>query len=85
MRDFINAVLAFIGTSSLTDNEFDALTITVAGYDAATYSAIDAVLVSREGVSTMRDRLRYVFLAKGIELPAQTEAKKSNILVGGVL
>lgn len=85
MRDFINAVLAFIGTSSLTDSEFAALPISVAGYDAATYSAIDGVLKSREGVSNMRDRARYVFLAKGIELPPLTEAKPSNILVGAGL
>lgn len=85
MRDFINAVLAFIGTSSLTDLEFSALTITAAGYDNATYLAIVGVLDSREGVSTMRDRARYVFLAKGLELDDPPAAAKSNILVGGLL
>lgn len=85
MRDFINAVLAFIGTSSLTDLEFDALTIEAAGYDAATYTAILAVVDAREAVSNTRDRLRYVFLAKNVSLPAETEGRKSNLLVGGVL
>lgn len=84
MRDFIDSILTFIGTSSLTDNEFDSLTIQAAAYDVETYNAIWAILDSRESISTLGDRLTYYFQAKGLEITTPSSAK-SNILVGGVL
>lgn len=83
IRDFLNAVLAFIGAASLTDEEFDSLTIESYGYDSATYEALLAVLDSREALSNDRTRLQYFFLAKGVEVSAP--AGSSNIFVGSVL
>lgn len=85
MRAFINAVLTFIGAESLTDEEFSALTITSAGYNKETYEAIAVVLEGREAVSTFQDRLKYVFLAKGVEITTPHDTGKSNIFAGAVL
>lgn len=84
MRDFINAILAFIGAASLSDDEFNGLTIESADYDQATYEAVLAVLVARESVSEITDRLANYFKAKGVSITTG-ETGKSNIYVGGVL
>lgn len=85
MRDFIDAILTFIGTATLTDVEFDGLTIETYGYDEETYLAIDAVLQSRDGVSTFRDRLSAYFQAKGVTISTPEPTAKSSIFVGGDL
>lgn len=83
MRDFLNAILSFIEASSLTNEEFDSLTVSVPEYTKEVYEALLGVLESRESVSNTRDRLRYYFLARGVEVD---EPKgRSNIFVGGVL
>lgn len=84
MREFINGILSFIGTSSLTDEEFSSISLSSYGYDQATYEAIAGVLTSRNSISTMHDRLASYFKAKGVEL-TEVETGKSNILVGSVL
>lgn len=84
MREFLNAILSFIGASSLTDLEFESLEIESYAYDAATYEALLAIVDARESVSNTRDRLRYYFLARGVEVSASS-AGRSNILVGAVL
>ena len=84
MRTSINAVLAFIGQASLSDVEFDALEIESFALDAATHTAIAAVLESREAVSTALDQLRYYFLAKGVDVAA-TSVATTNIYLGSVL
>ena len=73
-----------IGATSLTDEEFDALTIEAVNLDVATYEALLAVLDSRELVSNTRDRLRYYYLARGVEV-AEVSAGRSNIFVGAAL
>lgn len=84
MRDFIDAVLEFIGVATLSDEEFDALTIEAADFDAETYAAIDAVLDSREDISSAKDRLLYYFKAAGVDV-GPIESPKSQIFVGGAL
>lgn len=87
MRDWFNAVFAFIGTTSLTDQEWaavNALNVETQVYNQAAYDQMDAVLASRESVSTMRDRLVGVFRAKGADIKA-TETAKTNIYLGDVL
>jgi hypothetical protein len=76
--------LSIIGAASLTDEEFNSLTIESYGYDVDTYTALLAVVDARELVSNTRDRLRYYFLARGVEV-AESTAAKSNILIGGGL
>jgi hypothetical protein len=84
IRAFLDAILAFITCSSLTDNEFSSLTISVYGYDLSTYTALLGVLTGRESVSSARDRLRYYFLAKNVTIP-DAPAGKSNVYIGDAL
>lgn len=85
MREVINALLAMIGATSLTDNEFNSLTIEVFALDVASYNAVLAVLDSRELVSNTRDRLRYYFLARDVQVGELPAPGSSNILVGFAL
>jgi hypothetical protein len=84
LRDYLNVILTFIGAPTLTDEEFDSLTITVGSMNKETYEALLEVLKARESVSTYQDRLFHFFSAKGIEVSAPDKGK-SNIYVGGVL
>jgi hypothetical protein len=86
MRDFIDAILVFIGTSSMTDGEFESLSIVSYGYDQETYEAILAMINAyRDGVSTLPDRLKAYFEAKGVEISTPQPTAKSHIFVGGDL
>lgn len=87
MRSFLNSILAWIGTTSLTDEEFDSIDLETAAWDQATYDALSAVLVAREAVSSMQDRLKMTFQSRGIEIdgdPARVNAS-TNILIGDAL
>lgn len=87
MRDWFNAIFIFIGTTSLTDVEYasmNVLNITTNVYSQAAYDELAKVLVSREAVSTMQDRLVGIFQAKGTDVVAADTAK-TNIYVGDVL
>ena len=68
----------------MTDGEFDSLTIDAAAYDVETYNAIWAILDARESISTLENRLKAFFNAKGVEVTPPSSGK-SNIFVGGVL
>lgn len=87
MRAWLNAILAFIGTTSLTDEEYDGINfvdLTVNVYNQAAYEQLSAVLEAREVVSDMQDRLIAVFKAKGTTVDA-ADVAKSNIYLGDVL
>lgn len=87
MRDFLNAILAFIGAPSLTDDEYtsiDQTGLAVSTYNVQCYNALSGVLVSRETVSTITDRLYYFFLSKGVAVTPVAKGK-TNIYVGDVL
>lgn len=88
MRDFINAILAFIGTSSLIDEEFEQMEeeISSFGYNMETFAAIKMLLVERDETTETTERLQFYFMAKGLDFdidPAQPP--KSNILIGSAL
>ncbi len=85
MRDFLDAILEFISSESLTDEEFDSLTVTVEEYTKEVYEALKGVLEARESVSGQPKRLKLYFIAKGVDLlgvPSTTP--NSNIFLGGV-
>jgi hypothetical protein len=84
MRSFLDAILSFIGAASLTDEEFDSVTITVQDYSVQTYQALLEVIDNRELVSTVRYRLTYYFRARGVDV-SPSSVGRSNILVGGLL
>lgn len=87
VRDFLDAILSFIGTSSLTDDEYDSIDQTdlaISDYNLAAYTQLSNVLISRDAISTTTDRLRFFFLSKGVDVPV-TDKANSNILIGAAL
>ena len=84
MRDFLDGILAFIGTSSLTDDEFDVIEADEEELTTELYTELVSLLDSRESVSSTRSRLTYYFLAAGVEV-VEPSAAQSNIFVGGAL
>ena len=87
MRDFLNAILSFINSETLTDVEYAEIELEDQEYTKETYLALKAVLESRESVSSQLSKLSNYFLAKGVDL-SESESSytpKSNILIGGEL
>lgn len=84
MRDFLNSILAFIGTTSLTDAEFAEVTSTALLYDQSTFDDLYGIILSRgESVSVFQERLTKYYEAKGLSITVAPN--KSNIFVGGSL
>jgi hypothetical protein len=84
VRDFLNAILGFIGAASLTDDEFATITAIAPVYDKELYLELLDILNDRESVTQTRERLRWFFLARGIQVGELT-GSKSTIYVGEVL
>lgn len=85
MRDFVDEILAFIGSESLTDGEFLLITETETEYTKALYDEIQAILLERESISGQLKKLKAFFEAKGVDLTAPAVFANSNILIGGAL
>lgn len=84
MREFFNAILAFIVSESLTDDEFATCKAVLPLYDQDTYQDLANVLTSRNSVSVYHDRLIAFYEAKGVNItPVKTGT--SNIFLGAVL
>jgi hypothetical protein len=83
MREFLDGILIFIGSESLTDTEFNSIELTAADYNKETYEALKAVLENREDVSSQSKKLKMFFLSKGIDLYASLKpTPNSNIFIG---
>lgn len=65
----------------MTDEEFASITVIDPGYTIEVYKELLDVLDARETVSTTRDRLRFYFLAAGVDVPPSSTAT-TNIFVG---
>ncbi len=90
MREFLDSILDFIGSESLSDDEFDALTISdpEGQYTLEVYEALRAVIEARENVSDQVERLQHEFAAKGTDVTASDSdvpTPQSNILIGEAL
>ena len=88
MRDFLNAIMAWIGQTSLTDLEYgtvdqDGLTVSV--YNQALYAQLSLVLDTRDAVSSAQERLVAFFNSKGVEVTEVVSAGKSQIYLGDAL
>lgn len=70
MRQFLNFILDFIGAESLTNDEYSSITLEDDSftYNQEKYDALLTVLESREDVSDAKDRLKYEFMAKGVDV-----------------
>jgi hypothetical protein len=85
MRDFLDSILLFIGSASLSDNEFESIELEEpVTYTKETYEALKVILENREGVSGQQEKLRLFFLSKGIDLSESPKAyiPNSNIFIG---
>lgn len=85
MREFLDAILEFIGSESLTDNEFEGVELTSPpSYTKETYEALKTILENREGVSGQTKKLKLYFIAKGIDLSSSpaVHVANSNIFIG---
>lgn len=84
MRSFIDAILSVIGAESLTDVEFASLSGLSYGYNEDTYNSMALILMGRESVSTILDKLYYFFKLKNVDV-TQASSATSNIFIGAVL
>ncbi len=87
MRDWLNAILGFIGTTSLTDQEWNGINasdMTTQTYNQAAYDQLSKVLLGRENVSDLQQRLIGIFKAKGTDVAPAVTAQ-TNILLGMAL
>lgn len=84
MRDFFDAILAFIVAESMTDDEFATVESELPIYDQGTYDDLSRILEGREAVSTMQERLLAYYTAKGVSINAASTGK-SDIFLGAVL
>lgn len=87
MRDWLNGILSFIGSESLTDVEYSSmnvLNITTGEYSQAAYDELTKVLQSRNGISQTQDNLTALFKIKGLGVTPAVVGK-SNIFLGASL
>lgn len=84
MRDFLNGILAFIVAEYLTDDEYATVTAELPLYDQTTYDDLSRILVARESVSTLQDRLYAYYTAKGVDI-TRAQTGKSDIYLGDAL
>lgn len=88
LRGFLNYILEFIGSTSLTNDEFNAIVLVNPEfeYNLETYQALVAVLDSREDISDARDRLKSMFESAGVvtEEPVLPETDSEIVMGGGV-
>ena len=85
MRAFLDSILDFINSESLTDLEFEGMELPESpGYTQEIYTALKLVLEGRESVSGATKRLKLFFIAKGVDLtsPGSTPTPKSQIYIG---
>lgn len=86
LREFLDAILAFIGSESLTDEEYAALPEGLTqDYSKEVYEALKTTLQTREGVSGQLKRLKAYFISKGVDLNAPARDAASQIFIGAAL
>lgn len=86
MRDQLNAILTFIGSSSLTDEEFDSINLENSNDQVTVYNSLVEILHDRESSSNTINKLQYYFQAMGVNLSSEpSSSPQSNIFVGAPL
>jgi|1185.fasta_scaffold1800725_2 hypothetical protein len=84
MRDYLDGILAFIGQESLTDEEFESITLENTDDKIAVYESLLGVLESRGASDVSIARLQHYFLASGVPVVSAPSAT-SNIFMGSPL
>jgi hypothetical protein len=83
MRDFLDAILEFIDSESLTDNEFNSIDLDDEEYTFEVYQALRTIIDDRETVTDQAAKLIAYFTARGVDVSGETaETPKSNIFIG---
>ena len=88
LRDFYNSVLEFIGTESLTDEEFELSPPDIEpDYTKDTYAFLKRIVSERESVSDTYRRLYSVYYAAGVIDKSESPNRRpaSNIFIGSPL
>lgn len=86
MRDFLNAILIFIGSTSLTNDEFEDFSGLSYGYNLDTFNKLKMLLIERDEVTESTERLQSYFQAKGLSFDVDPgEIAVSNIFIGAAL
>lgn len=89
LREYLDQILLFIGSTTLTDEEFNSIDIDDPNNKLEVYNALLLILDGRESVTTMQKRLKYYFLAQGVAFAQDGDSPlkkpKSNIYIGSVL
>jgi hypothetical protein len=66
MRATLNAILAFIGAESLTDDEFESIEDINMSVSSEVYNGLAGILEAREYVTNMVQRLKFYYMARVI-------------------
>ena len=87
LRTFVNGIFSFIGSESLTDEEFETLEAVepalTESYTKALYDALKETIQNRDGVSGQGRKLKAYFSARGVDVSGSTvPTPNSNILIG---
>ena len=86
MRDFVNFILNFIGSTSLTTEEFEGLDLPTWGNDIDTFNQIKMLLIERDETTEIMERLEFYFKGRGVDVgDPVVEVAKSNIFIGSAL
>lgn len=86
LREFLDLILSFIGTESLTNDEYATVPEGISAlYTDETYDALKAVLDTRESVSETHERLKAVYRAKGVVVSSDAIDAQSQIFIGDEL
>lgn len=84
MRDFLDAILAFIVSESMTDLEYTTIMSTMPLYDQTSYDDLSRILVGRGAISTIQERLVSYYSAKGVSVVA-AKTGITDIFIGEAL
>lgn len=84
MRAFLNQILIFLGTATLTNDEFATVTSSEVVLAQSNYDDLSRILAARETVSDIQDRLAAYYQAAGINV-SKADVGRSEIFMGSVL
>jgi hypothetical protein len=85
-REFLDSILDFIGTESLSDLEFDLVDPESSeDYSPETYALLKDILELRSSSDDILIKLGWFFKSKGVDVLSNTGTPKSNIFIGAPL
>lgn len=84
MRVFLDSILLFLNMPTLSDEEFDGVTLMVAEVNKETFLELKRILEDRNSITSDIDRLSFYFKAKNVSLSDEDSetTRQTNILIG---